>query len=273
MLRQLQLYVVVVLWVVWGLASAAGENTKTHGPPQTSPVQKSSSDQTRSPPLSDEGPQNLECHQVPAAPGPTIVCVNRPESSLKDYLAPAISFLALLLSLGTIRYTYRKDAHSRRQSVEDDFWLRKVISPIALEPFIKEVNELAADLPNDCANRQRGGADYRTFVKDWQPKLQRMQSSMQVLALLDVSVCQRTITEIQIIEDILLEYCGANAKGATKSDGLPEKPRADTQERLSQQVIKLLSAIRQYQLHQVSLTLPTKGGRNILSFSRKNNRH
>ena len=196
---------------------------------------------------SGEFDQRYDCH----ASGTNLVCIERRQDSYKGTLVPAISFMALLLSLGNIAYTLYKDRRARKQSIEDDFWLRKVISPLALEPLIEGVNDLLMGLPDDCSKSATESFDYRKFAQETQPKLQKLQSSMHVLAMLDKSVCQATIARIQGIEDEILNYCGKNASRSKTAAGQPERSKADTKQTISNHLLGALSGIKNYQSSQV----------------------
>ena len=95
-------------------------------------------------------------HQVPppvALPvaSPAVSSSAAQETSEWRKPAPYFSFFALCVSIGGVVYTYRKDSRARKHSIEDDYWLRKVIGPIAIEPLLKGILEMIAAAPSDSS--------------------------------------------------------------------------------------------------------------------------
>ncbi|MGH2376583.1 MAG: hypothetical protein ACRDIC_24385 [bacterium] len=81
-----------------------------------------------------------------------------------------VSILALLLAGLSFRYSRRKDSAARQQSIQDDFWLRKVISPAAIEPFVKFSSNVIAGLPR-IDGEGISAAAVAQFFRDQQAQL------------------------------------------------------------------------------------------------------
>ena len=92
------------------------------------------------------------------------ICRPSPEP-LSDKLLTAlpaicISLLALGVSVWSFWYNRSKDARSRLQSIEDDYWLRKVVSPMSIEPFLKHVTQMVATLPVASESTKESVAEF-----------------------------------------------------------------------------------------------------------------
>jgi hypothetical protein len=75
------------------------------------------------------------------------------EKTFWDQSPAVISCLALLVSLGGVLYNAyaarSKDALSRRQSINDEFWMRKVLFPQSIEPALAYYSSIETSLPKD----------------------------------------------------------------------------------------------------------------------------
>lgn len=168
------------------------------------------------------------CTSVQPQTGLTVVlCEPVPEGFLEKALPslPALStsVLALLLSGYAIRYNFSKDARSRRQSIQDDFWLRKVVSPVSVEPFVKFTSELLANLP-DVETKPE---DREAFSRDRLTEFRALTVAFQALELLNKDLYKSVESKLEAIEDRLAKYFGdldAFAKGSLAS--APGRPEA-----------------------------------------------
>jgi non-ribosomal peptide synthetase component E (peptide arylation enzyme) len=72
--------------------------------------------------------------QIPAASSTATAVVSAPASTTKvEPLRDAATVLAVVISLFSLWRTSRKEKRERLQSIDDDYWIRSVIGPIALE--------------------------------------------------------------------------------------------------------------------------------------------
>lgn len=173
---------------------------------------------------------------------PAVVCVQSAETS---YATILISGFAVLLSIGSLVYTYRKDARARTQSIEDEFWLRKVLSPVFLEPLIKQVTDFSANLPGDCSLNQTNATVYQDFARECQENLQKLNQG--ILAILDRSLCDDVGQCIQDIEDELLDYCGENGKACTAKAPIVTKTKQATQFAIRAHLLTALTKVKNFQ--------------------------
>lgn len=228
------------------LALSNGNNTELNAP-SVSSIPKSNTPTVVASIPQQTSPKDLECSEITRSDGAnTLICM-RSNSAPISYPTVIISLIALFLSIGSIIYTWRKDKRARTQSIEDDYWLRKVLTPQTIEPLMELVAELTSSLPNDCASPTSATEDYRTFAQDWQSKISKLHPSIKVLSILHGDLCKRVLIDIQNIEDELLEYCGTNAQLSKQSSGAATKSRTDTQERINSLLISILSEIKNFQ--------------------------
>lgn len=157
--------------------------------------------------------------------------------------ATAISVLALGLSLWTLMYNRRKDERARRQSIEDDFWLRKVVSPLSIEPFLKHVHELAAALPGAKGSTKQSVSD---FWSDQAAKFGAFTVAFRTLALIDPELDRKVALGVEEIEDELAKYCGE--LGQHVEGAVPTAPdRDEASQRLVALTIAVFQLIKEHQ--------------------------
>lgn len=167
------------------------------------------------------------CASVQPQAGSTVILCQPPTEAFLSKALPTIpalgtSVLALILSGYALRYNFSKDARTRRQSIQDDFWLRKVVSPVSIEPFVKFTSELLVSLPSAASSQQEREA----FSTNRLAEFRALTVSFQALALLSPQLSQTVESQLEAIEDRLAKYLGeldAFAKGnSAVAPGRPE---------------------------------------------------
>lgn len=190
---------------------------------------------------------SLDCYSVGIeGKEKTVVCAIKPSTTAST----VISILALIISLGGLLYTLRKDKKARLQSIEDDFWIRKVISPIAMEPLIKKVTETSFIIPEDMRSGLFDKDLCNQFGTKFQSEWNQIAGTIDVLALLDKNVCIKAKNHVSNIEDEVLRYCSNNVHGKIGLDGgCINKP--DLQAYLNTEMIAIMECIKHYQLSKI----------------------
>ncbi len=185
----------------------------------------------------------------PQAGYTVLLCSPPPESfwakALPSFPALGTSVLALLLSGYALYYNLTKDARARRQSVQDDFWLRKVVSPVSIEPFVKFTSELLVKLPDSSTPSD----EREKFANEHLADYRALMVAFQVLELLSTPLNQGVCAQLEALEDRLAQYFGqldAFAKGSTTN--APSRPEAIAD--LSALRLAVLEPIK---VHQVAL--------------------
>lgn len=154
---------------------------------------------------------------------------------------------AIVISMLSLGYGLKKDSRARRQSIDDDYWLRKVIGPIAIEPLTKDILEIATMLPEDCCSNNYDQAALKSYMETHQQKLQQHISAVYCLAVVDDKLCESIVESTNAIEDALLEYCANNAAGKRKANKSALMSKDDTKRRIIEALKGIFGAMRDYQ--------------------------
>jgi hypothetical protein len=175
------------------------------------------------------------------------VCQQPPEALGAKFLGvlppTAISLVALVISVLAYRYNRSKDARAREQSIEDDFWLRKVVSPMSIEPFLKHMQQAAATLP-----RATGATPdaVKQFWKAQIDKFEELTMAFQTLGLIDEALGSSVMSAIEPLEEEFATYCGALCEYL--EGGKPGAPdRAAAVSRLTTNTISVLKLVKVHQ--------------------------
>ena len=158
----------------------------------------------------------------------------------KDISAIAISILALLASLGGLGYNFYKDNKSRMRSINDDFWIRKIISPVTIEPLVKEILDVVANLPEDSSKTEMLPEAYKQFTETYHPKIQQLSSNLQALKLLSSTIYKDSDKALSNIEDLVLNYCGSNASQLMIPNSITINSKAETRDKIIENMLSIL---------------------------------
>jgi hypothetical protein len=192
---------------------------------------------------------SMECYAITTqVGGDAFVCALKPPATA--WIGNVVAVIALLISIGGFYYSLQKDRKARLQSIEDDFWLRKVISPIALEPLIKKITETVSSIPEDRQSARFDSQACDEFGKKFQSEWNQLSCAMDALGLLNQDVLDNSRTHVSNIEDEVLLYCSNNiAGGLGASGGCINK--SQLQENINLEMIKIMNCIKQYQLSKI----------------------
>ncbi len=180
----------------------------------------------------------------------TAIAICRAEKEeLLDKLLPAIpsvilSLAAFALAIASFRYSKGKDANARTQSIQDDYWLRKIVSPVSIEPFVLLCNEIVAKLPD--ASQPVDAVD--AFYAANHAKLLDLRPGFLTLKLLDGTTAANAILALEAFEDALAVYCHALKHHLAANGALPDRPAA-----INELINSRLGLLRTIQKHQKSL--------------------
>lgn len=205
---------------------------------------------------------------TPAQGVPTLVCRPLQEGWAGKLVANApsvtLSLVALVLSILAYRYNRSKDQMARMQSVNDDYWLRKVVSPSSIEPFLSFTTGLMSKLPPISA-----AASTTTEEADLESQLVQLRSLSVAFGNLKVvseSLAEEVRQHVEVFEDRFVRY--QFARKQFRDNGAPAPSRPEVLEELAAIQHKLLLAIKS---HQTALShVSRKGGLSSrLSFWKK----
>jgi hypothetical protein len=161
----------------------------------------------------------------------------------------AMSLAALVLAFMSFRYSKKKDSAARVQSIQDDFWLRKVLSPATIEPFVTLAAEIMRTLPTSENSTQQ---TVKSFQDANIEKLVGLHPAFGMLELLGQKVREDVDNGLDEFEDCLTTYTGKLFEHLG-DPGLPLPSREQAKFDLSEIVRLLLSKIREHQANVAAL--------------------
>ncbi|MDN7995951.1 hypothetical protein [Burkholderia multivorans] len=167
--------------------------------------------------------------------------------SIDKWYPMLVSTLAFLLSGGLGFYTFRKDAKVRRQSITDDYWLRKVVSPIAIEPVVKFLLESVAGLPPDCCASNYSVSDIDAYLQKYQKDHALHATNLFALGLLKTELYDDVSAHFDDVEDAIITYCAANRNAQMNATGGPAEAHAKAAETIQRKLNEMLQLVRNYQ--------------------------
>lgn len=172
-------------------------------------------------------PENCKIGLLTPAGQSILVCQAPPDPWL-DKLLPAvpslvISIVAIVLSLRTQSYTRTKDLGARAQSIQDDFWIRKVVAPTSIEPFLKYINELPSNLP---VTGQSTDLQVQAYWIAQVEKMAQFSVAFHTLALVDATLDQVVAENLGKFEDVLATYCGELRQHISTGSPAPDRNAA-----------------------------------------------
>ncbi|WP_430227968.1 hypothetical protein [Paraburkholderia tropica] len=174
---------------------------------------------------------------------------SRPNGLSVDKWYPMIvSTLALLISGCLGVYTLRKDGKARRQSISDDYWLRKVVSPVAIEPTMKFILDSAAKLPCDCGDANFSITAIDAFLTQYQTDHLAQATNLQALGLLSGDLYTQATSAFDDIEDSVISFCSDNRQQLKDSSGSASHGRGRAADMMREKLNEMLLAVRNYQI-------------------------
>ncbi|HEY8878648.1 MAG TPA: hypothetical protein VIN03_13860 [Roseateles sp.] len=158
-----------------------------------------------------------------------------------DWFARSAAVIAILLSSGGLWFNYWKGKRDRRLSVEDDFWLRKLISPTVIEPLLEKMIELMDDIPATSA----GDEARRDYAAKVSAEVHRLQVSVKMLSLYHTCLPDELGQRLRNCEDLLTGYMGDVANALAEGKSVPAGN--DVREKVWSEVIAAMAKIREIQ--------------------------
>lgn len=159
-----------------------------------------------------------------------------------DWWARGIGAAGLLVAGVNFIYGIRKTRRDRRLSIEDDFWFRKIITPTTIEPMLKAFVDLLDALPS----RQTSEEDQRAFALKITKDIQRLNASVQTLALFNEDLPGKVAEKLRACEDTLTEHSSALTRPVADGD----MSRDDVHLKVWKQLNDAMRAIQQSQLQK-----------------------
>lgn len=158
-----------------------------------------------------------------------------------DWFARSVGVGALLLSCVGLWFNIQKGRRDRRLSVEDDFWLRKLISPTVIEPLLEKMIELMEEIPATAS----GDEARRLYSVKVTEEIHRLQVSVKMLSLYHASLPDELRKRLRNCEDHLTTFMGDVANALAAGETAPAAN--DVREKVWAEVIDAMAKIREIQ--------------------------
>ena len=127
--------------------------------------------------------------------------------------AASISAVSLLVTLFDKWWGHRKDLRSREQSIQDEFWLRKVMFPSAIEPAMLFMANTISDLPAS----QSSSDDRLAYFAIFQSTHRVHARKLLLVATMWPDVYKKLNIAFEKIEDAVADYCNSPADDAANA--------------------------------------------------------
>ena len=169
------------------------------------------------------------------------------------YQEPAlyISAFAIIFSIISLwvnlRVGFNKDQRARRQSIEDEFFLRKVLYPLAIEPALEHYSEMLSSLPPDRFDASATAAAIDEFKKEFEKENSAIVAKMVTLGILGSAFLASVKLELEAIEDLISEYCFENSLGYNPASTTTTNTRSSVENQVAGSLVAIMKAIKVFQ--------------------------
>lgn len=180
-----------------------------------------------------------------SATQPTLhVVVDNPTQSPSMWTLPATwsGFAALVLSILSLWLTLRKDKKAAQKSINDDFWIRKVLFEHALNPVLEFMSDTIDHLPKQDAKK----ANIQSFLNGFNKKHRNLAGKLGVGSVLDSDLFKKTISEFETFEDLISDFCTLMLNPSTDLHTYATA-RSEITSKIQQSSLNILNAVKEYQ--------------------------
>lgn len=203
-------------------------------------------------------PKGARPHYVYLTPPPPLIGLQQETASPPDFVVKIkndgvfyqqpsfwVSVVALLVSLLTFYLNLKKDDRARRQSIHDEFWLRKVAFPAAMEPMLEFGAEIRNLLPLDASDPAANRKKTQKFLDKFSIDHRLMSQKLTLMQVVSDELYAELQTCFFDIEDTVVTYCHANSNGY-QTEGTTHD-RASTEIEITKSINSMMLAIRNSQ--------------------------
>ena len=145
--------------------------------------------------------------QLPSIPDPVRVQVINGDAF---YASPSfwLSIGAIILSIVTLSRTIKNEKLARQRSIDDDYWLRKVLSPLILEPLLGYLGELTDSL----AERAGDATRLSSFgSNDFTGPHSAIRRRLVYTKVLSSSLYAESVACLERVEDTVTLFCSGQS--------------------------------------------------------------
>lgn len=186
-----------------------------------------------------------------ALPAQTIVYITQPLANQQENLFSlrnAIALIALIISVGSLLYNIHYQSQTRRNSINDEFWFRKVGYNLIIEPITHFFVETIENLPSktDSSLLNDIFQSNQKFSNKFQENVESHRGRLLLLhaALPEASaslVHDKMITSLDKIEDIVVIYCHEIGISDTSVS------KEETVQKIQREITAFLAPLRDWQ--------------------------
>lgn len=124
---------------------------------------------------------------------------------LPTWVPALLSVVAICLTIANFVYSLRKDRRARKQSIQDDYWFRKIASPITIEPLVKNLLGISVGLPDPTSITTETA---KSLWKEQAAQVEEFRTTVGALALLSKDLPRNLVKYIDTMSDELSEFYG-----------------------------------------------------------------
>jgi hypothetical protein len=160
-------------------------------------------------------------------------------------LAVAVSLISLVLNL---RAAFKKDKKARVQSIQDEFWLRKVLYPLAIEPALEYYAKMLSSSPADRFDPSSTPEAIADFKKEFEQQHSAIVAKNVTLGILGQPFFTSVKAELEAIEDLVTDYCFENSAGYDPvATSTTVATRASFEGQVSGHLVTIMQSIKKLQ--------------------------
>ncbi|TWI62566.1 hypothetical protein IP91_04087 [Pseudoduganella lurida] len=174
-----------------------------------------------------------------------------PDTSEWGTPSTIVAVIALVVSLGVPIYTWLKDKGDKKKSVEDDYWLRQVVGPVAIEPLLKNVIELIGAVPADAISGNFSLQNIHEFHEQYLKKLATLAVNANSLQIIDGRLAAKAAVAIDEIQELMIDYCYHNEEMSLSGNVVVGYEKDVFQDSVRKKLVDLVTVIRDYQVKKV----------------------
>jgi hypothetical protein len=164
------------------------------------------------------------------------------EPWLPTWVPSLLSVIAILISIANSIYGLRKDRRARKQSIQDDYWFRKIASPITIEPLVKNLLKISAELPDPAV------ITTQIAQSQWQQQtaeVEEFRTTIGALALLSKDLPKDLDQYVDVMSDELSNFYGHCMLDINTGSKISNRNK--TKDALVDAMIKILKRIQEDQ--------------------------
>jgi hypothetical protein len=160
-----------------------------------------------------------------------------PKDPSIDWLARALGVGGLGVAIFNLYSARQKAKRDRDLSIDDEYWLRKVLTPTVIEPILERISVLLDATPSSYVDQEA----VKSFAVRITTVFQPLRKSVASLAIFDPDLPSKMDAGLEKCEDLMTEYASSLANTEVQ---LSPQAYADLQSKVWEQLTGTLANIR-----------------------------